>query len=786
MIPNRNKKVPYRPRQLRNGSNSPTPRRQPRGFAFKWRWIALVIILVPSAVYVGQLDITVRNQFEGKRWTLPARVYARPLEIYTGMRLMPTVLVEELNALSYQATTNIPQAGQYQHDNNEFLVATRAFKFWDDDEPSQLVRIRFVEEQVADISRIDITQGNKVNESPLPLLRLEPKLVGKIYPTHREDRIVLDYKEVPKPLINALIAVEDRQFFEHSGLSFRGLLRAAIANLKAGEWIQGGSTLTQQLIKNFYLTHERTFKRKLNEAVMAFLLEFHYTKQQILEAYLNEVFLGQDGNYAIHGMGIAAQFYFDRPLKELKLPELALLVSLIRGASLYNPRKHPDKVLERRNLVLDKMLELGKITEGERIIKFEDEEIKEIQQAKEAPLGITENPSVSTFPYPAFIDLVRQQLHQDYKEADLHDEGLQIFTTLDPYIQMLGEKAMINGLKKLEKANSKARHLEGAMVVTGSENGEVIALVNGKTPHYAGFNRPLKAERPIGSLVKAAVYLAALEKSRTYNLLTVLDDSPYQWVDPASGKVWKPQNYDYRSHGQIALYRALAYSYNLATVRLGMELGMKKIAETLERLGVERKFQPYPSILLGSLSLTPLEVTQMYQTIASGGFRVPLRAIREVLDREGKPLQRYSLSIDQRFHEAPIFLLNQALQQVLRIGTGRQVAQTLPESMVLAGKTGTSNDLRDSWFAGFSSELLAVTWVGRDDNLPMGLTGGSGAMVIWGDFIRAVRPQATAPITPNAVQWRSINGNGERLPFIVNHQINSSSLSIGSSNISIR
>lgn len=725
----------------------------PRIFKFKWRWLLLIIVMIPVGFYMSWLDIKVREHFEGKRWALPARVYASPLEIYPGMYLTVTDLLENLEVLGYRdSTSEVWEAGQYLRKGSEVFIMTRAFKFWDAVDPSRLIQVRFSKDTVDSIFELQPYRQ-------IALLRLEPQLIGKIYPTHHEDRVLVKFEDVPPLLIKALVAMEDRTFFEHYGISLRGVVRASLENFKAGEVVQGGSTITQQLVKNFFLTSERTAERKINEALMSLLLEWHYSKEQILEAYLNEVFLGQDGDRAVHGMGMAARFYFNRPLEELNLPELALLVSLIRGASYYNPRSYPDRALQRRNTVLDLMVEQKMITN------------QDAEEAKKLPLGVTEKPINTVFPYPAFVELVRRQLRQDYREEDLHSEGLQIFTTLNLFFQKRAERAFLEGIRKLEKSNRNARYLQGAMVVTGSETGEVLALVNGKNPHYAGFNRPLDALRPIGSLIKAAVYLTALEDSRNYSLSTVLDDSPYQWRDRVSGEIWKPQNYDFRSHGHIPLLFALANSYNLATVRLGMQLGLGKIRDTLQRLGVERKFEAYPSILLGSLSLTPLEVAQMYQTITSGGFKVPVRAIREVLTHEGKPLQRYSISVEQSFDAAPIFLLHFALQQVVRIGTGRYVAQKLPEDMVLAGKTGTSNDLRDSWFAGFDSDLLTVTWVGRDDNKPMGLSGGSGAMVIWGDFIQAVHPKSLPPTTPNRVQWRAIEYGGHkmRIPFIVNH-----------------
>jgi penicillin-binding protein 1B len=715
--------------------------------------------MIPAGSYISWLDVQVREQFEGKRWALPARVFARPLELYSGMRLEPKVLEEELISLGYQKTDQFHAPGQYQHNNNTFYIMTRAFQFWDNNEPSRMLEVNFKGNQVSLV-------GEARPSRKLALVRLEPRLIGKIYPTHHEDRVLIRLAEVPPLLVDALLTMEDRNFYSHFGVSIRGLIRASVENFKAGTWVQGGSTITQQLVKNLYLSPERTLDRKINEAMMALLLEWHYTKEQILEAYLNEVYLGQDGDRAIHGMGMAARFYFNRPVSELKLSEVALLVSLIRAASHYNPRKYPERALNRRNLVLDVMVEQEHITSAEA------------EAAKATPLGITNEPAETTFPYPAFMGLVQHQLREDYREEDLRSEGLKIFTTLDPFIQKLADEAMVSSLKKLGR-----RNLEGAMVVTNSANGEVFALANGSNPRYAGFNRPLNAERQIGSLVKVAIYLTALEKIGTYSLTSLLDDSPFRWVDKHTGEVWKPQNYDFRSHGRIPLFRALANSYNLATVRLGSKLGLDKVRETMRRMGIEREFKVYPSMLLGSVTLTPIEVAQMYQTIASGGFRIPLRAIREVLTHDGDPLQRYALSVEQRFDPSAVFLLNYAMQQVVRRGTGRKLGSTFPRDMVIAGKTGTSNDLRDSWFAGFTSELLAVTWVGRDDNKPMGLSGGTGAMYVWAQFMRTVRPESVAPLTPRQVQWRWVdfnsgrsssgqNAGAIRIPFLSGDNVN--------------
>lgn len=719
-------------------------------FNFKWRLLILIMMMIPILSYVSVIDEKVRKQFEGKRWSLPASVYARPLEFYKGVELSADMLDEELKAIGYQRSAQLNNGGQYQRRGDDFFIMTRGFKFWDGDEPSRTIRVSVQEGKVDSVINLN-------NNQPNTLMRLEPKLIGKIYPVkQQEDRLIVHLTELPKFLINGMIATEDRQFYYHNGISVRGILRAMLANYRAGELTQGGSTITQQLVKNMILTSERSVTRKINEAVMSLLLEWNYTKEQILEAYLNEVFLGQDGSRAIHGVGIASWFYFNHPVDELKLHEAALLIGLVKAASDYNPRKYPERAKGRRDLVLDLMAEQGYIKQSEA------------NAAKAMPLGVTPESSTDASkisPYPAFLELVHHQLREYYHEADLRSEGLQVFTTLDPILQRRAEESMTNGLKTLERTHGgSTRNLEGAMVVTGADNGEVLALVNGRDPRFMGFNRPLNAERQIGSLVKVAIYLTALENG--FSLTSTLNDAPYTWVDKQTGVAWRPKNYDARSHGAVPLMHALANSFNLAAVRLASNFGVEKIRNTILRLGVKRKIPAHPTMLLGSLGLTPLEVTQMYQTIASGGFRTPLATIRYVMNHNGKQLRNYGLSGEQAFDAAPVFLLQYALQHAFRYGTGKRVGQQFSSDMMIGGKTGTTNEMRDSWFAGFGSQYLAVTWVGRDDNKPMGLSGGQGALQIWADFIKSVKMKAVKPVTPNNIEWRA--SGGFTVPFIAN------------------
>ena len=714
--------------------------------------------LLGAVVVINSLDRLVRSQFEGKRWALPARVYARPLELLAGMQLTPDDLMSELLALGYRRAEPPQGPGHFARHGTTLHIITRAFTFWDGREPSIAVQAVFQDDRL-----VSIQHGP--NGEPLPLVRLDPLLIGSIYPTHPEDRLLVRLDQVPPLLIKALIAVEDQRFYEHPGVDLVAMARALWANVRAGTTVQGGSTLTQQLVKNFYLSPERTLGRKVKEALMALLLEWHYSKHDILEAYLNEIFLGQEGRRAIHGFGLASHFYFARAVEELTLPQITLLVGLVRGASYYNPRRHADRALERRNTILDMLAARGVIPDAQA------------HAAKAAALGVTRDAPSGLSAYPGFLELVRRQLRRDYREQDLTSEGLQIFTTLNPRIQEHVQRVLTTRLDYLERQQGlPAAALQGAVLVTRSQVGEVVALAGGRDPLAAGFNRVLDAIRPIGSLIKPAIYLSALSQPEAYTLGTLLADKPLRLT--SGGQDWTPENFDHQYHGEVPLYLALAQSYNLATVHLGLQLGVPQVLEMLQRLGLTRELVPYPSALLGAVSLTPLEVTQMYQTLASGGFRMPLRAIRDVLTAAGEPLQRYPLAMEQAVEAAPVFLLTTVLQESVRTGTARGLSRPLAVSMAVAGKTGTTDNLRDSWFAGFTGDLLAVVWLGRDDNLPTGLTGGTGALTVWDDILRRIRSQPLRLTLPPQVELVTVDSQGQHrtdaacseamvLPFII-------------------
>lgn len=718
-------------------TRSRTPRKkksQPRsrvrtllGWAVKLGLVGLVV-LAGFAVY---LDAIVQEKFSGKRWMIPAKVYARPLELFAGQKLSRDDFLLELDALGYrrEGVSNGPGAAAVS--GNSVDLYTRGFQFYEGAEPAQQIRVRFSGDYVAELA--------SGNAAKLAVARLEPLQIGGLYPKNLEDRILIKLDQAPPYLLDGLVAVEDRDFYHHFGVSPKSIARAFWINATAGQMRQGGSTLTQQLVKNFYLSNERTFSRKLTELMMAPLLELHYSKKEILEAYLNEVFVGQDGPRAVHGFGLASQYFFAQPLSELKLHQVAMLVGLVKGPSYYNPRRNPDRALERRNLVLDIFEQQGVATS------------EAVAAAKKMPLGVTRTGSLADSSFPAFLDLVKRQLRDDYRDEDLTEEGLRIFTSFDPILQMKAEAAIKDTFARLAGRKG-AEEMESAMVVTNPETGEVVALIGSRQAGFAGFNRAIDAVRPIGSLVKPAIYLTALEHPNQYTLTSWVADEPFQ-VKGADGQVWKPQNFDHKAHGNIFLYQGLAHSYNLSSARLGLDLGVPSVFKTLTKLGMSRDWPAYPSMLLGAGALSPMEVATMYQTIANGGFNTPMRGIRSVLTAEGEPLKRYPFQIEQRFDPGSIYLLQNAMQRVMREGTGRSVYSSLPASLNLAGKSGTTNDSRDSWFAGFGQDVLAVVWMGRDDNGKTPFTGATGALQVWTSFMRKADPlPLDMPMPDNVVQ----------------------------------
>ncbi|HFD12326.1 MAG TPA: penicillin-binding protein 1B [Crenotrichaceae bacterium] len=701
--------------------------------------------------YIGYLDYKVQESFAQQQWSLPAKIYARPVHISTRGSVTKNQLIETLKELGYRKTNVLKTPGSYTQGNSELVIKTRAFNFWDGHRPSQRITVRYSGSRIRSVKQTD-------NGKQLRAFRMEPVVIGRFYPALKEDRVLVSLTEVPQSLIYALLATEDREFYQHHGLSFKAIGRAIIANARSGGIVQGGSTITQQLVKNLYLTPERTWIRKANEAILALLLEYHYSKNEILESYLNEIYLGQDGAREIHGIGLASQFYFGKPLPELELHETALLAGIIKGPSDYNPRKHPARTLKRRNLVLQLMEEQQFITTKQRLA------------AENKPLDVIAAKRYSSSRYPAFMELIQRELENEFDKQTLTSAGLNIFTTLDLQVQNALETSVNKGIKALEKRR-KVEKLQTAAVITHRETGEIVGFAGGRDLRFAGFNRALDAIRPIGSLVKPAVYLSALAKPDQYTLITLLKDQPVKLRD-YQGKTWEPENYDHMVHGYVPFHEALTFSYNLATVDLGMELGLGYVAKTLRQMGVNREIRLLPSLLLGALELSPLEVAQMYQTIATQGYLTPLRAIKAVTADDGTLLHQYSLVMRQALEAAPTFLLNTNLQEVMQIGTGKSSAAMVPRSMMTAGKTGTTNGLRDSWFAGYSGDYMSVFWVGRDDNHPIYLTGSSGALHLWSRVMKKIARKPLKLKSTSAIEHVWIDtDNWRRSTSACNHAV---------------
>ncbi len=683
----------------------------------------LASFLMGSA-YLIFLDFQIRTQFEGKRWSVPAYVYARPLELYPNKKISKTDILYELNRLNYQLSETPNKPGYYSYGDNHVAIYTRRFKHWDAEEQPKHIRINLSGGIVVDM--LDVKQNEDV-----PIVRLDPVVISKIYPSHNEDRILVKLNEdVPKKLVEILKAVEDRNFDSHIGISFKGIFRAIWINIKKGGARQGGSTLTQQLVKNYFLTREKTIWRKLNEMAMAVLLEFHYSKNEILEAYLNEVALGQDGKRAIHGFGLASHYFFGKPLRDLEDHQLALLVGMVKAPSAYNPRRRRGNALRRRNVVLDVMREQKIISEDVAIT------------AKDRSLDVVSKKKTSITRYPAFVDLLRRQLRKSYRPEDITTGGLRIFTTLDPLIQYYAEESLKTQIASLSKwKHIKPGKLQGAVVITSRSQGDVLAIVGDADPRYPGYNRALDAKRQIGSLVKPAVYLAALKSGKT--LASLLDDSEFSH-ESDNGKIWAPLNYDKEFHGDIPLYYSLAHSYNVSTARLGLEVGLDKVIDMIQKvLGKEKEIPEYPSLLLGAIQLTPIEVAQMYQTFAGGGFNTKLRSIQSIMNSKGDLLTRNSLKLKSVVDAGLVFQLNSALQVAVASGTGRGLWKYnfLHKDKGVAGKTGTTDDTKDSWFSAFTGNYLGVVWVGRDDSKPTGLTGSVGALRVWGNIFKHINAE---------------------------------------------
>ncbi|MGJ7095131.1 penicillin-binding protein 1B [Vibrio hannami] len=685
-------------------------------WSLTWK-VSLAVFAVLA--FVGlYLDSVVRERFDGHIFDLPTVVYARVLNLAPGSDITISELKQELDVLNYRKVRAPRHPGEYSSSSTKIELIRRPFEFEDGPQPDRHVMLHF---NHSGLSRIQSLES----KGDMGFLRIEPKMLGMLEKHVEENRLFIKREQFPEILVDALLATEDRDFYQHEGVSPLAILRALVVNIKAGRTVQGGSTLTQQLAKNLFLTQDRTLWRKIREAYIALILDYRYDKDRILEAYLNEVYLGHSQGQAIHGFGLASRFYFGQPVQELRIDQIALLVGMVKGPSYYNPVRYPERAKERRDLVLRLLMKQDVLTASQ------------YDQAVNRDLDIQDNPRVASR-QPAYFQQLKNELKQKVGRDYHAQTGLRLFTTLDPVSQIMLERAIKKRIPQLEKVAGKG--LEAAAVAVDRRTGEIRAMVGGKRTGYDGFNRALNASRPIGSLVKPAVYLTALSEPDKYTLATTLSDERIQ-LKGSKGSVWEPNNFDRKFRGNVPLYKALSRSLNVPTVRLGMELGIPKVVSTLEALGVDKQeIRPVPSMFLGSFSLSPYQVAQMYQTLTNSGKYAPLTALRTVKDIDNKIIYRSIPKMRATVDEQAAWLTTYGMKKVVAEGTGRFLQSNYGWA-ALAGKTGTSNDSRDSWFVGVDGREVVTIWAGKDNNQPTKLTGSSGALRIYSDYLEQRPPK---------------------------------------------
>ncbi|MEP9038873.1 bifunctional glycosyl transferase/transpeptidase [Enterobacter hormaechei] len=714
--------------------------RKPRGKR-GWFWLLLklfIVFVVLIAIYGVYLDQKIRSRIDGKVWQLPAAVYGRMVNLEPDMSISKNEMVELLQATQYRQVTKMTRPGEFTVQAKSIEMIRRPFDFPDSKEGQVRARLTFDGDRLETIENMD-------NDRQFGFFRLDPRLITMLSSANGEQRLFVARNGFPDLLVDTLLATEDRHFYEHDGISLYSIGRAVLANLTAGRTVQGASTLTQQLVKNLFLSSERSYWRKANEAYMAVLMDARYSKDRILELYMNEVYLGQSGDNEIRGFPLASLYYFGRPVEELSLDQQALLVGMVKGASIYNPWRNPKLALERRNLVL-------RLLQQQQVI---DQELYDMLSAR--PLGVQPRGGVIS-PQPAFMQMVRQELQSKLGDKVKDLSGVKIFTTFDSVAQDAAEKAAVEGIPVLKKQR-KLSDLETAMVVVDRNTGEVRAMVGGAEPQYAGYNRAMQARRSIGSLAKPATYLTALSQPNLYRLNTWIADAPISLRQP-NGQVWSPQNDDKQFSGQVMLVDALTRSMNVPTVNLGMALGLPAITDTWQKLGVPKdQLHPVPAMILGALNLTPIEVAQAFQTIASGGNRAPLSALRSVIAEDGSVLYQSFPQAERAVPAQAAYMTLWTMQQVVQRGTGRQLGAKYP-GLHLAGKTGTTNNNVDTWFAGIDGREVVITWVGRDNNQPTKLYGASGAMSIYQRYLANQSPVPLNLVAPEDIVDMGVDSSG--------------------------
>lgn len=705
-----------------NRSSKKQKRRHAKSAGWK-RLVILVTVAVVFAVglilYCWNLSIQIEKRFSGRRWSIPSKVLSDITILYPGQKINRALFLEKLRRLGYREISHKPER------KGELRIAANGMALFlhDLDLPSRKrdgfpVRMELSQDWITSIERLD-------NGEPVAIVELEPEEITSFFGPEREQRQLVSLDQVSRDLIHAILAAEDIRFYQHHGLDPKGILRAFYINVRHLAILQGGSTITQQLAKSYFLTPERTLSRKVKELLLSITMEVMYTKNEILEIYLNEIYLGQKGSVSINGVGEAAQFYFSKSVTDLYLAECATIAGLIKAPNYYSPYVDKVRCQDRRNNVLRAMHKQGWISDGAL-------ETVSAMPVKAAGLSVYGNKA------PYFIDYLSEQLKTLYSPETLSSLGLRIYTTLDTQVQAVAEKALAKGLSRLErdyprlKRSEPAKRLQGAIIVIQPKTGYILAMVGGRNYNESQFNRITQSRRQPGSAFKPFVFLTGLD---SFTPASFLSNAPKSYE--VDGKIWEPQNYEPDSEERVTVRRALAKSLNLATVDLAMQIGLDRIVKTASAFHFSTPVKPYPAMALGAFETIPLELARAYCVFAADGVLPYPLSLKEVVDENGTILERRHMTIERVITPAKAFIMSSLLRSVVTEGTARSL-EAMGVSCPVAGKTGTTNDYRDAWFVGYTPDILALVWVGFDNGDSIRLAGAAAALPIWTDLMNAI------------------------------------------------
>jgi penicillin-binding protein 1B len=716
-------------------TTAPTPkpgrnwrqRMPPRRTVFKvisWTVAGGLLLFLVLGIWIYRSSV---GRFQIRKLRLPTRIYADYTPLQPGMPLQVDDLMEKLDRLGYREAPRLAQPGDFLRSEGGVDIYTRSFTHPTGEYKAEQIRVLMDKTAIASV--VSLREAR-----PLDKAALEPELLTSVLSEQLENRSPVTLQQMPQHLQDAVVAAEDTRFWHHPGVDPLGIGRAVFRNVKSKGVSEGGSTLTQQLVKNYFLTSERTYKRKVIEAFMAVILDARYSKKEILEAYLNDIYLGRNRSISILGVGEASRFYFGKPVSEITVAEAALLAGMIPSPNNISPFNNPEQAMRKRNQVLEKMLQQKKITQAQ---------FDEARSSKLPKKPFRRRTGLTSMPF--YVDRVLHELATDYGIDDVKGRGLRIYTAIDLNAQDAAARVLESSLQAIEKRNRKLRthdpELQGAIIHLDVPTGEIRALVGGRNYEKSQFNRALKSKRLVGSLFKPFVYLTAFEPSLSNQNITpatAVSDTRFvlkrRWSED-----WSPRNYDGRYMGNVTVRMALEHSLNSASVRIGLATGIAPILKTAHTLGVETELDDSnPSILLGATGIPPMEMAEAYSTIARQGARMAPRAIRFVTDDRGNTLSsgNENAKPQQVFPQRDVYLLTHVMEGVVNRGTAGG-SRSMGFKKVAAGKTGTTNDKRDAWFIGFTPQTLALTWVGFDDNDPTGLSGSDAAVPMWTRYMLA-------------------------------------------------